>query len=95
MCGMLDMVGAAATRLLGAQLHLHKAVCKLGFVATAILGGVIADGFCIPPEQSDEVEGGPGNGQETGGTVRLALAGTLSDSWPHCKHQHGHAAPQM
>ena len=65
-CAMLDMTAAAATRLLGANMSLHKAVCKLGFVATAIFGGVITDGFCIPPEQSDEVEGGPGAGQETG-----------------------------
>ena len=77
-CAMLDMTAAAAMRLVGAHMSLHKAVCKLGFVATAILGGVVTDGFCIPPEQSDEVEGGPGAGQETG-TVLPVLSLSCGD----------------
>lgn len=79
---MLDMTAAAAARLVAAQMRLHKAVCKLGFVATAILGGVITDGFCIPPEQSDEVEGGPGAGQEMSGTVSSIKQAQLCAYWP-------------
>ncbi|KAL0028971.1 hypothetical protein WJX77_009058 [Trebouxia sp. C0004] len=68
MLGMLSQVQplvsgvAAAFRQLGLQyLTLHKAVAKLGYIATSLLSGVMQEGFCTAT-QSEETEAGEGAG---------------------------------
>lgn len=67
---MLRYVLLSHRALASRQLALHKASAKLCYVATALLAGVIEQGFCTAPETSEEgVAGAGGNFKEAEGTV--------------------------
>ena len=72
---MLQFVSMAHRSLASRHLALHKATAKLCFVSTALLAGVVQQGFCTAPETSEETEAGEGGSfKEAEGTVRLAPA---------------------
>jgi hypothetical protein len=69
---ILAMCAEALRCLALRYLHLHKATAKLGTVATALLAGVIQEGFCTSEAADDEGgEGGGGDFKEAEGTVRV------------------------
>jgi hypothetical protein len=50
---LLELAAAALQRVALQLLPLHRATAKLGFVATALLTGVVQEGFCTPPETAE------------------------------------------
>ena len=52
---LLELAAAALQRVALQLLPLHRATAKLGFVATALLAGVVQEGFCTPPEIAEGV----------------------------------------
>ena len=68
---MLRFVSIAHHSLALRHVELHKATAKLCFVATALLAGVVEQGFCTAPEASEDGEPGDGGSfKEAEGTVR-------------------------
>ena len=67
---MLQFIQLSHQALASRHLRLHKATTKLSFVTTALLAGLIEQGFCTAPETSDETEAGAGGElKEAEGTV--------------------------
>ena len=54
---LLELAAAALQRLALQLLPLHRATAKLGFVATALLAGVVQEGFCTPPDTAEGASG--------------------------------------
>ena len=50
---LLELAAAALQRAALQLLPLHRATAKLGFVVTALLAGVVQEGFCAPPETAE------------------------------------------
>ncbi len=50
---LLELAAAALQRVALQLLPLHRATAKLGFVVTALLAGVVQEGFCAPPEAAE------------------------------------------
>ena len=68
---LLSLAAAAVQRTGLAALGLAKASAKLGYVATALLAGVVEQGFCTASEEAaGEADAGAGAFQEAEGTVR-------------------------
>ena len=69
---LLALAAAALQRTGLAALALAKASAKLGYVAAALLAGVVAEGFCTAGEEAPGgADAGNGTFQEAEGTVRL------------------------
>ena len=69
---LLALAAAALQRTGLAALALAKASAKLGYVAAALLAGVVAEGFCTAAEEAPGgADAGSGAFQEAEGTVRL------------------------
>ena len=72
MAPLLALAAAALQRTGLAALALAKASAKLGYVAAALLAGVVAEGFCTAGEEAPGgADAGNGAFQEAEGTVRL------------------------
>ena len=50
---LLELAAAALKHDALQLLTLHRATAKLGFIVTALLAGVVQEGFCTPPEAAD------------------------------------------
>ena len=57
---MLRFVILTHRVLASRHLALHKATAKLCYVATALLAGVVEQGFCTAPETGEESQAGEG-----------------------------------
>lgn len=76
---MLRFVTTAHHILASRFITLHKATAKLCYVATALLAGVLEQGFCTAPEAGEEgpQEGEGGSFKEAQGTVSVWLNATI------------------
>ena len=73
---LLRVVAGQLRRCCVAYITLNKSTGKLGYVATALLTGVVEEGFCIAPQADDDNADRPdgANFKETDGMVCVWLS---------------------